>query len=369
MQNSLNLIPSYTLNTMIDSNSKKIPGDTISNNTWQHQLKTTINNLQDLVNYLGLDSSLILSDTLDKNNFNFPIRVPQYYLNKIKKSDSNDPLLLQVLPQISNSSSTSNSIVEISKKTFCADPLQEHLYIKAPGLIHKYKNRVLITLTSACGIHCRYCFRQNFPYQENIISNKQRNLQLDYIRNNKNINELILSGGDPLCVSNKFLDSFLEQASQIKHIKTIRFHSRMPIVIPDRIDDEFIQILKKYNNFNFVLVTHCNHAQELDDYIASKILQLKQINVTVLNQAVLLNKINNNADTLVTLSKKLFECHIIPYYLHLLDPVTGAEHYDITINMAKKLMKSIKAELPGYLVPRLVQEIPGENSKTVITCD
>lgn len=329
----------------------------IPSSTWQDQLKNTINNLEALCIELDLDYNLLAQQT--KLNFNpkFPLRVPRYFLNKIEKNNYQDPLLLQILPL---------SQELINTPGFCHDPLQEQKYTKAPGLIHKYHNRVLLTLTSACGIHCRYCFRQYFPYAENILSTKQRQIQLDYINNNPHINEIILSGGDPLCVNNNYLDILLSELNNIKHLTTIRFHSRLPIVIPDRIDNKFIHILNKYTNLKFILVTHCNHPNELDNHIKNKIYLLKQNNITVLNQSVLLKNINDNPNVLINLSNKLFDCYIMPYYLHLLDPVTGVGHFDVDLNSAKNLMSAISSKLSGYLVPKLVQEVAGTPNKTVI---
>ncbi|MBP9721716.1 MAG: EF-P beta-lysylation protein EpmB [Gammaproteobacteria bacterium] len=328
------------------------------NNSWQSQLKNTINNLEDLCSIVNIDFTELKKHYLNLNP-TFPLRAPKYFVDKITKSNIDDPLLLQILPL---------SQELITEPGYCQDPLGENQnYIKAPGLIHKYNNRILLTLTSACGIHCRYCFRQYFPYSKNIIATNQRNLQLDYIRSHNHINEVILSGGDPLCVSNNYLDLILAELSSIKHIQTIRFHSRMPIVIPDRIDNSFLEILDRYsNNFKFVLVTHCNHPNELDDYIKYKMKLLKNNNVTLLNQSVLLKNINNNPEILINLSKKLFDCYILPYYLHLLDPVQGAGHFDLTEIQAKKIFQEINSKLSGYLVPRLVREIPGKLNKTVI---
>lgn len=321
--------------------------------SWQEQLKQTVNNLSELTTLLELDIKQ-LSANLDPK---FPLRAPLYYVNKIAKRNPQDPLLLQILPQKQES---------ILQPNYCQDPLQEAKYLKAPGLIHKYYNRVLLTITGACGIHCRYCFRQYFPYQDNLVSQANRSLQLDYIKNNPQINEIILSGGDPLCASNKFLDNLLQELNSISHVHTVRFHSRMPIVIPDRIDDDLIKILNKYPRLKFILVTHCNHANELDNHIKAKMSLLRQNHVTLFNQTVLLSNINASADTLIHLSQKLFDCHIIPYYLHLLDPVQGTSHFDVDSGTAKKLMSNIKNKLPGYLVPKLVREIPGEYSKTLI---
>ena len=321
--------------------------------SWQEQLKQTVNNLSELTTLLELDIKQ-LSVNLDPK---FVLRAPLYYVNKIAKKDPQDPLLLQILPQKQES---------ILQPNYCQDPLQEAKYLRAPGLIHKYYNRILLTITGACGIHCRYCFRQYFPYHDNLVSQANRSLQLNYIKAHPQISEIILSGGDPLCASNKFLDNLLHELNNISHVHTVRFHSRMPIVIPDRIDDDFITVLNKYPRLKFILVTHCNHANELDEHIKTKMFLLRQNQVTIFNQSVLLSNINASADTLIHLSQKLFDCHIIPYYLHLLDPVQGTSHFDVDSGTAKKLMSNIKNKLPGYLVPKLVREIPGEYSKTLI---
>lgn len=325
--------------------------------SWQEQLKTTVNNIKDLCAAVHLDYDILSTQYLNLNP-NFPVRVPKFYLDKITKNNPNDPLLLQVLP------TTAETIHQVG---YCQDPLKEtELYLKAPGLIHKYYNRVLLTLTGACGIHCRFCFRQYFPYSENILSTKHRGLQLDYIKNHPEINEIILSGGDPLCVSNSYLELLLKDLSSVDHIQTIRFHSRMPIVIPDRIDSDFINILKKYNHFKFVLVTHCNHPQELDNYIKFKISLLREHNVTVLNQTVLLKNINSTSNVLIKLSNKLFECHILPYYLHLLDPVSGTGHFNVDIESAQLILREVNSKLSGYLVPKLVKEISNHPNKSMV---
>ncbi len=326
--------------------------------SWQEQLKDTINNFSELSSFLELDLDKLNKLGLIPNlTPNFPLKVPKYFAAKINKGDYQDPLLLQILPLTRELNGSPG---------YCQDPLDENQYLKAPGLIHKYSSRVLLTMTGACGIHCRYCFRQNFPYNQNIVSTKQRHLQFDYIKNNRGITEVILSGGDPLCLNNNYLDLFLAKLSEIKQITTVRLHSRMPIVIPDRIDSGLLGLFNKYQHFKFVLVTHCNHPNELDNNIKNKMARLQQNNITVLNQSVLLRNINDNPQTLIKLSYELFECHILPYYLHLLDPVTGTEHFNINTDDAKKIMQSVAAQLSGYLVPKLVQEIPTRPNKTII---
>lgn len=355
---------------------------TISKHSWQSQLKDTINTVDKLCYELSSELNIKYSDLASYINHklhidiepdpNFKVKIPKYYLNKIInniKITNNylDPLLLQVLPVINQIENTKHNT-----KKYIDDPLQESKYIKSPGLIHKYYNRVLLTLTGACAIHCRYCFRQNFDYNSNIITNKNRDQQLRYIKNNSNITEVILSGGDPLCVNNNYLNNLLSDLSNIEHLNTIRFHTRTPIVMPDRLDQGFLDILNNYNKFNFIIVTHCNHPNELDDYIKAKINFIKNNynnkynNLIFLNQTVLLKHINNNADILIKLSNKLFNTGIMPYYLHILDPVTNANHFEVDLDTAKDLHNKISAKLSGYLVPKLVQEIPGYLYKKIL---
>tara|TARA_R110000868_G_scaffold160854_5_gene390670 strand:+ start:16285 stop:17184 length:900 start_codon:yes stop_codon:yes gene_type:complete len=295
----------------------------------------------------------------DINDYNFKIKIPEYFKNKINFDNPNDPLLLQVMPQAAEGLITPG---------FNYDPLNETKYNNIPGLLHKYKTRVLITLATNCSINCRYCFRRHFDYKTNNISLKNFDSIIDYIKKNKNINEVIYSGGDPLLAPNKYIQNITNKISKIDHIKYIRIHSRIPIVDPDRINQSFCDIFNNHDlaHIKTILVTHCNHPDELDDYIKSKMQLLKNNNITVLNQSVLLKNINNDPNILTKLSYKLFDCNIMPYYIHMLDPVQNAGHFQVDKKTALDIMHKIKAMLPGYLVPKLMQEIPGEKSKTEV---
>ena len=275
---------------------------------------------------------------------------------KIEKGNPNDPLLLQVLPQKSE---------HIDVAGFTDNPLDETTFSPIKGLIHKYPNRVLLITTSACVINCRYCFRRTFPYREHRQSKEQWKDALTYIRQRTTINEVILSGGDPLIQNNDSLFWLLSEIDSIAHIKRIRIHSRLLISLPQRIDKEFLERLKLIKKQK-IIVTHCNHANELGDDVKKSIAALKNQHVTLLNQSVLLKSINDDPDTLKELSEALFDTGILPYYLFLLDPVAGAAHFDIALTQAKEIYKQLLTKLPGFLTPRLSRETPGEQSKTPI---
>ncbi len=246
---------------------------------------------------------------------------------------------------------------------FVTDPLGEEAANQMAGVLHKYQSRFLLTLTGACAIHCRYCFRRHFPYQENLPKNDDWINIKQYIEQNPQINEVILSGGDPLTLSNRKLALWLERLASLPQIKILRIHSRVPVVIPNRIDEELISILKN-SRLRIVVVIHSNHAAELDDFTCSKLLQLSEHHITVLNQAVLLKGVNDSAEILNNLSLRLFDARVMPYYLHVLDKVKGAQHFDLRSSEIDHIYTDVLASLPGYLVPKLVREIAGEKNKT-----
>ncbi|NHB56975.1 EF-P beta-lysylation protein EpmB [Acinetobacter shaoyimingii] len=320
---------------------------------WQTQLSDLVTDPAELLALLKLSPQDLLSGAILASE-QFKLRVPRDFVNKMQVGNPLDPLLLQVLPHH----------LELEEhEGFVTDPLDEEAANQIPGVLHKYKSRFLLTLTGACAVHCRYCFRRHFPYQENLPKNDDWiNIQ-NYLATQPQINEVILSGGDPLTLTNRKLALWIERLESISHIKILRIHSRVPIVIPNRIDDEFISILKN-SRLRIILVVHSNHALELDDYTCQKLLTLVNNNILVLNQSVLLKGVNDDADTLVELSHRLFEAQVLPYYLHVLDKVKGAQHFDLNKNKIEDIYKNVLADLPGYLVPKLVREIAGEQNKT-----
>lgn len=320
---------------------------------WQSQLSDLITDPLELLNLLELSTDQLLSGAILASE-QFKLRVPRAFVGKMNVKNPFDPLLLQVLPHH----------LELEEHPeFVTDPLGEEAANQLPGVLHKYQSRFLLTLTGACAVHCRYCFRRHFPYQENLPKNDDWLNIKNYIEANPNINEIILSGGDPLTLSNRKLALWLERLSSLKQIKILRIHSRVPIVIPNRIDEELISLLKN-SRLRIILVVHSNHASELDDFTCSKLLQLSDEHITVLNQAVLLKGVNDSAQTLIDLSYRLFEARVMPYYLHVLDKVKGAQHFDLIPSEIDDIYRDVLANLPGYLVPKLVREIAGEKNKT-----
>lgn len=287
----------------------------------------------------------------------FPLRVTHSFIERMEKGNLQDPLLLQVLP-------LGQELQTVPGYT--KDPLNENAANPIPGLLHKYKSRVLITLTSACAIHCRYCFRRSFPYQENTPGRKGWKALFDYIRQDTAINEVILSGGDPLAVNDAYLSEFTNTLQTIAHIKRLRLHTRLLVVLPERATSALLQWLKTLT-IKPIIVIHVNHPNEINQTVSEALALLKQAGATLLNQSVLLKGVNDNEEILIQLSEKLFQCDVLPYYLHTLDKINGAAHFECSLEKAKQLHASMKRSLPGYLVPRLVTEVAGELSKTWVS--
>lgn len=324
------------------------------------------NRQKDIENYFySLDELFEILD-LDKINKsfytngenNFKLKVPLAFVKKMKKADLNDPLLKQILPNISEN---------VIDKNFKSDPIQESKFIKIPGLIHKYKTRVLLIISNTCPINCRFCFRKNFNFATNTICLKKENFDdvFNYIKKDSNINEIIFSGGEPLMKSDNFLKELSEKIATIKHAKTIRIHSRMPIILPKRITKNFITWFGHLKT-NSILVTHCNHPNEIDKEVIKKCKLMKENNITLFNQTVLLKGVNDSAIILKDLSEKLFSASIIPYYVHLLDLVTGSKHFFVSDKKAKIIYEQLKELLPGYLVPKFVKDLYNLKSKYMI---
>lgn len=320
--------------------------------SWQRQLSQAIRDPATLCKRLNLDDSWLPGAATGHQLFE--ICVPDAYLTRIAPDDPNDPLLRQVLP-VSDEAATPQGYV--------TDPLEEAEHQPVKGLIHKYANRVLLIASPNCAINCRYCFRRHFPYSDNSPSRAQWQEALDYLRIDTSLNEAILSGGDPLAANDRQLAWLVEQLENIPHLKRLRIHTRLPVVIPDRIDDALVGWLAA-TRLQKVMVLHINHANEIDQAVINACTRLKQAGVTLLNQSVLLRGINDSVSTLATLSERLFEAGVLPYYLHVVDPVQGAAHFDVPDAEAKALVKQLLEHLPGFLMPRLVREVPGKASKT-----
>lgn len=322
--------------------------------SWQQQLQQAFNNINDLCHYLNLNlTELNLSEIAAQQ---FALRVPLSFAACMEKGNAQDPLLKQVLP-ISD---------ELQHHAgFTLDPVGDLAAAVQTGVLHKYQGRVLLINTGSCAINCRYCFRRNFPYSELQLTKQQQDLALKTIAENESIHEVIFSGGDPLLLNDERLSYFIKQLNNIAHVKRIRIHSRVPIVLPARITNEFLNTLN-LSQKKIVLVVHCNHANELNPRVYAAIHSIKQQGITLLNQSVLLKGINDNVETLAELSQKLFDYNILPYYLHLLDKATGTAHFEVSKTQALHLIQQLQNQLSGYLVPKLVQEIAGAKAKQTV---
>ncbi|SEG61248.1 EF-P beta-lysylation protein EpmB [Marinobacterium lutimaris] len=319
---------------------------------WQQSLRNVITDPNELLAKLALP--VHLGDTSAQAQFS--LRVPRELVARIHPGDAQDPILLQVLPQQREMTPVTG---------FSADPLAEMGSNPVPGVVHKYRDRVLLIGSGGCAINCRYCFRRHFPYQDNQLSGEQWQQALDYIDTHPELEEAILSGGDPLVTPDSRLQRMIADLAQRPQLKRLRVHTRLPIVIPDRVTEGLVKAMTA-TRLKPVLVLHCNHPQEVDASVRDAISRLIQAGITVLNQAVLLRGINETVETQKALSETLFDCGVLPYYLFVLDPVAGAAHFDVSDAEAKQLLAELQACLPGYLVPRLAREIPGKPSKTLL---
>lgn len=282
----------------------------------------------------------------------FGLRVPQHYLAQIRPGDPNDPLLRQVLPVADEFMDTGGT----------TDPVGDHASSLGHGVLHKYAGRALLVTTGACAVHCRYCFRRHFDYAGDHAGGSHEDQAIEMIAADDTINEVILSGGDPLSLSNKRLARLLGRLDAIEHVTTLRLHSRTPIVEPARFDNVVLEALTSCMA-RTVLVVHANHPREISPDVVGRLSAAADSNITLLNQSVLLNGVNDDVMTLRNLSERLFGAHVLPYYLHLLDPVNGAGHFDVDVETARQLVASLARQVPGYLVPKLAKEAPGAQAK------
>jgi EF-P beta-lysylation protein EpmB len=319
--------------------------------TWQTQLSQSIDDLDTLAEHLALDAGELHRRCAENI---FSLRVPMSFVDRMRTGDANDPLLLQILPLREEQETVAG---------FTVDPLQEHAASPCPGLIHKYPGRVLLTAAPTCPVHCRYCFRRHFPYADNRLTPATWQPAIDYIRNDLSIREVILSGGEPLMMSDRLLSRLLDELDAIEHVSLLRIHTRYPVMVPQRLTELFCQRLMQ-SRCRMTLVLHCNHANEIDNTVRRYLAPLVSSPVTLLNQTVLLRDINNNPETLADLSHALFDAGVLPYYLHVLDPVAGTAHFSIDDVSARQLHAAMINTLPGYLVPALVREVPGNLAKT-----
>ena len=318
---------------------------------WQRALGDAVGSVGELLELLDLPPELLPAGLAAARDF--PLRVPRGFVARMRPRDPADPLLLQVLPAAAE-------LVAVPGWT--ADPLAEAAVATAPGMLHKYRGRALLVVTGACAVHCRYCFRRHFPYGEHAGKAEGWSRAVERIAADPSIEEVILSGGDPLALADSHLAPLVERLAAVPHLRRLRLHTRVPVVLPERVDGELLAWLGGHR-LATVVVLHANHARELDGEVAAAVARLRGAGATLLNQAVLLAGVNDSVAALADLSRRLFACGVLPYYLHLLDRVAGAAHFDVAEGEARRLVGELRGELPGYLVPRLVREVPGAPAK------
>jgi len=323
---------------------------------WQQILADLVTDPKELLQFLELDP---LQLNLDPRVLAaFPLKVPRPFMARMEKGNWQDPLLRQVLPL--------DRELPVAGDLAATDPLDEGHSNPLPGLLHKYHGRVLLTVAPHCAIHCRYCFRRHFDYRHNTPGRQAWLAVVDYIRQDPDIREVIYSGGDPLAAGDRQLAWLTGQLETVPHLQRLRIHSRTPVMIPQRVTTDLLQWLGN-SRLNPVLVVHCNHAREVDDDVARAFNRLRAEGVTLLNQSVLLKGVNDSLSALRELSETLFAAGVLPYYLHLLDPVQGVGHFDVAAARGRSLVTQMQNCLPGYLVPRLVREQAGAGAKLAVS--
>ncbi|QYZ67029.1 MAG: EF-P beta-lysylation protein EpmB [Gammaproteobacteria bacterium (ex Lamellibrachia satsuma)] len=324
-------------------------GLTLQTPLWQQALSDAFTRPKALLDYLGIEQDSIPVEFSSE----FSMRVPRGFADLMRRGDPGDPLLRQVLP-------LQNESVHV--QGFSRNPVGDLEAHAVTGLLHKYHGRALLITTGACAIHCRYCFRRHYPYENGSATPRQWEALLAYLREHPTINEVILSGGDPLMLGDEKLGRWMQQLSEIPHLQRLRLHSRLPVVLPERITPELLTHLRK-NPLQSVLVIHTNHPRELSGRVTGKLKALQMAGVLLLNQSVLLRGVNDQTAVLVELSERLFEAGVMPYYLHLLDRVEGAAHFEVEQARIHTLYSGLLSRLPGYMVPKLVRETAGDASK------
>lgn len=320
-------------------------------NNFELEFKTALRTKSEVESFFNL--------VLPKD-FNFPIFIPLNLAHKILNSKKDSPLWRQFIP----------STEELISSPFeMLDPIGDQNYLKAPKLIHRYHNRALFVPTNICPVICRYCFRKNELFEDQTIFKGEFNKTLTYLNQHPEINEIIFSGGDPLILSNQKLSFYCEEFKKIAHLKHIRFHTRTPIILPSRIDDDFLDLLLKLKkDFKTIsVVIHLNHADELDEPNKIALKKIKSLGINLLSQSVLLKNVNDDSKTLISLFESLIDLGVIPYYLHHPDPVKGGSHFQIPISKGRAIFHELRDRLPGWAIPRYILDIPGGEGKVLLS--
>lgn len=323
---------------------------------WQEELRRAIRDPRQLCEALRLPPEKHLTSPTEAGDAGFPVFVPPSFLRRIEPANPRDPLLLQVWPAAAETATAEG---------FTADPTADAEFIRAPGLLKKYAGRALMVLTGACAIHCRYCFRRHFPYEQSPPNETVWNNALAAIGADASIHEVIFSGGDPLTITDVRLSRLVERIAAISHVQRLRIHTRLPVMIPSRVTTGLVDWLTG-TRLVPIIVIHVNHAQELDAEVAAALQRLRAAGVMVLNQAVLLRGVNDSVADQQQLSVRLIDIGVTPYYLHQLDRVRGASHFEVPIERGREIMAELRRRLPGYAVPQYVQEQPGAPHKVAL---
>jgi EF-P beta-lysylation protein EpmB len=323
---------------------------------WRRHLAAAVRDLDELGELLGLDRGALGVGPTAASAGRFPLRVPRGFVGRMRRGDPADPLLRQVLPVAAEDDDVPG---------FTADPVGELAVVRGDGLLVKYHGRALLVVTGACAVHCRYCFRRHFPFDEQAPGEDGLKPALVAIAADPGVDEVILSGGDPLVLPDDRLARLAGRVAAIGHVRRLRIHTRLPVVLPERVDVALVGWLSGCP-LPVVVVIHANHPNEIDGDVARALATLRASGAVLLNQTVLLAGVNDTADALAGLSQRLADCGVVPYYLHLLDRVAGAAHFEVAEARALEIMSTLRARLPGYLVPRLVREEPGASSKVVV---
>jgi EF-P beta-lysylation protein EpmB len=325
-------------------------GSANNERSWREELRLAVRDVTQLLTAVGLAGGVEAPETP------FPVFAPWPYISRMVKGDLHDPLLRQVLP-------LADELVE--QPGFATDPVGDENAKQAPGLLQKYRSRALFITTGACAIHCRYCFRREYPYSEAPKTPADWQPAIDRLAADPTLDEAILSGGDPLTLVDEQLAELARRLARVPHLKRLRVHTRLPIVIPQRVTRELISWLRG-TRLTTIMVVHANHPNEIDEPTAAALTRLVDAGIPVLNQSVLLRGVNDNAAALIGLSQSLVNLRVMPYYLHQLDRVRGAAHFEVPVSRGMELIDAMRRALPGYAVPRYVQEVAGEPHKRVL---
>lgn len=333
----------------VSAHNAPVPG--ASPLPWKLQWRAALRDARALLEFLGLGrQAAALGVDMDSP---FPLRVPLSFARRMRQGDPHDPLLMQVLARTAEA---------LDVPGFVADPVGDAAARPVPGLLHKYRGRALLILTGSCAVHCRYCFRRHYDYAHAALSPAALDAALDYLAADTSIHEVLLSGGDPLSLDTPKLQHLSDRLARIPQIRRLRIHTRLPVVLPARVDRALTDWLGGLP-WPVAVVIHVNHAQEVDGEVAAALARLKPVTQALLNQTVLLRGVNDSAEDLVGLSERLYASGVLPYYLNVLDAVAGAAHFSVPDATALSLLEALRQHLPGYLVPRLVREVAGEGYK------